>query len=45
MMTRGTQQEYIEFLKGETLDESNDVLQGLTHLGTELKVAKLLDIL
>ncbi|WP_412560462.1 PIG-L family deacetylase [Winogradskyella sp. MIT101101] len=29
LMTRGTQDEYIEFLKGEPLDDSNDVFAGI----------------
>ena len=29
LMTRGTQDEYIEFLKGEPLDDSNDVFSGI----------------
>ncbi|NNE31408.1 MAG: PIG-L family deacetylase [Winogradskyella sp.] len=29
LSTRGTQQEYIEFLKGEPLDDSNDVFAGV----------------
>ncbi|MFC0604233.1 PIG-L family deacetylase [Winogradskyella pulchriflava] len=29
LSTRGTQQEYIEFLKGEPLDDSNDVFAGI----------------